>query len=156
MSIQAYNVLQPIEETILVANEKVVVRTFKAGEIGYVLPRIRVLFAAMATPTNQEVSEHEPDNEINWLRSAVTSIFNELEAIFGQDETFDLMAKCIDKSVEFTKDLDLEDARRLFNSMFKVNFTYFFQLALPATVNDALKVADSQEKVEALKQLLKK
>lgn len=156
MSIQAYNVLQPADETILVANEKVVVRTYKAGEIGFVLPRIRTLFAAMAGPGASHVSSDEPDNEINWLRSAVQDIFNELEAIFGQEETFELMAKCIDKPVEFTKDLDIEDARRLFNTMFKVNFTYFFQLALPATVNDALKVADSPEKVEALKKLLKK
>lgn len=152
MTVQAYNVLQPIDETILVAGESYTVRTFKAGEIGFVLPRIRKLFDAMSnssTPDDQE-------DEINWLRGAVTNIFNELEAIFGQEETFELMAKSIDVPLEFTKDLEIEDARRLFNSMFKVNFTYFFQLALPNTITDALRVADSPEKLEALKKLLKK
>ena len=152
LTTQAYNVLQPLDETILVANEKVVVRTFKAGEIGFVLPRIRKLFDAMSGSSPSE----ETDDEINWLRGAVTTIFNELEAIFGQEETFELMAVCIDKQVDFVKNLDIEDARRLFNSMFKVNFTYFFQLALPNTVTDALRVADSPEKVEALKSLLKR
>lgn len=153
MTIQAYNVLQPTEETILVAGEKVTVRTFKAGQISFVLPRIRKLFDAMYN-SNQTT---EPDeDEINWLREAVTTIFNELETIFGCEETFELMATCIDKPIEFTQGLDLEDARRLFNSMFKVNFTYFFQLALPNTVQDALRVADSSEKMEALKKLMTK
>lgn len=153
MTTQAYNVLQPTEETILVADEKVVVRTFKAGQIGFVLPRIRKLFDAMYNSSSDAQPE---EDEINWLRSAVVTIFNELETIFGCEETFELMAASINKPIEFVKDLDLEDARRLFNSMFKVNFTYFFQLALPNTIQDALRVADSAEKVEALKKLLKK
>lgn len=153
MTTQAYNVLQPTEETILVAGEKVVVRTFKAGQIGFVLPRIRKLFDAMYNSSSDAQPE---EDEINWLRSAVVTIFNELEAIFGCEETFELMAASINKPIEHVKDLDLEDARRLFNSMFKVNFTYFFQLALPNTIQDALRVADSAEKVEALKKLLKK
>lgn len=152
MTTQAYNVLQPLDEAIIVGDKTFTVRTFKAGEISFVLPRIRKLFDAMSNSATLE----DEDDEINWLRSAVTNIFNELEAIFGQEETFELMAKCIDVDIEFTKGLDIEDARRLFNSMFKVNFSYFFQLALPNTVTDALKVADSPQKLEALKKLLKK
>lgn len=156
MTTQAFNVLQPTEETILVAGEKVVVRTFKAGQISFVLPRIRKLFDAMYSSSSSSAAAIAEDDEINWLREAVRTIFNEMEAIFSHEETFELMAKSINKEVEAVKDLDLEDARRLFNSMFKVNFTYFFQLALPNTIQDALRVADSSEKLEALKLLLKK
>lgn len=147
-----YDVLQPLEEKLTIGGEEVTVKTYKAGQISFVLPRIRKLFDAMSGTSS---SEDNKDDEINWLRTAVASMFTQLEAIFGHEESFELMAAAINKPVEFVKDASIDEAQQLFNAVFKVNFTYFFKLALPDTINKGLANLDQAEKVEVLKRLMK-
>lgn len=155
MTATTYDVLQPLEETLTISGELVTVKTFKAGQVSFVLPRIRKLFDAMSGSASPSA---EPENEINWLKTAVVGMFNQLELIFGSEETFELMALSINKPAEFVKDASIEDARDLFDAMFKVNFTYFFKLALPQTMEKALSGLanlEHAEKVEVLKKLMK-
>lgn len=150
-----YDVLQPLEESLTISGESVTVKTFKAGQVSYVLPRIRKLFDAMS---GSDSSAQPVENEINWLKATVTGLFQQLELIFGSEETFELMAMSINKPVDFVKDASIDEARALFDAMFKVNFTYFFKLALPQTMEKAisgLANLEHAEKVEVLRKLMK-
>lgn len=154
MTATTYDVLQPLEETLTISGELVTVKTFKAGQVSFVLPRIRKLFDAMYGTA----SSAESESEINWLKTAVVGMFNHLELIFGSEETFELMAISINRPVDFVKEASIDEARELFDAMFKVNFTYFFKLALPQTMEKALSGLanlEHAEKVEVLKKLMK-
>ena len=155
MTATNYDVLQPLEETLTVSGETVTVKTFKAGQVSFVLPRIRKLFDAMSSGTSSSV---ETESEINWLKTAVTGMFKQMELIFGHEESFELMAMSIGKPVDFVKEASIEDARDLFDALFKVNFTYFFKLALPQMMEKAqsgLENLDNAEKVAVLLKLMK-
>lgn len=148
-----YDALLPLEESLVLGGNYVTIKTYKAGQVSYVLPRVRVLFDKLST---EQVTAEE--NQIDWLKQTVTAMFHNLEMIFGNEETFELMALSIDKDVEFVKGLEIEEARELFDAMFRVNFTYFFKLALPQAMNRALTGLDNidhAEKVEVLKKLMK-
>lgn len=126
-------VLQPTEEVVSINGEQFTIRTFKAGQMAYVLPRLQTLFASL--PTQDATAD---DMESNWLKHSMLAIFKNLEALFGKEETFELMALAIKQPIEYVKELDLLDAEELFTAMWKVNATYFFTKAQPVLMERAL------------------
>lgn len=121
--------------------------------MAYVLPRLQVLFTSL--PTNNAPSE---EDEKNWLKQSMIAMFQNLNALFSKDETFELMALSIKKEVEFVKDLEIVDAEALFTAMWKVNATYFFTKAQPILMEKALSrlsALGDLERVALLQQLIR-
>lgn len=126
-------VLQPTEEVVSLGGEQFTIRTFKAGQMAFVLPRLQALFTAMPVDATSE-----DEVEKNWLKHQILSIFKNLEALFAKPETFELMALAVKKDVAFVEELDLLDAEELFTAMWKVNATYFFTKLQPVLMDRAL------------------
>lgn len=127
-------VLQPTEELLTIGGEQFTIRTFKAGQMAYVLPRLQKLFSSIIGVD----SGTEEDAEKNWLKHQMIAIFKNLEALFAMPETFELMALSIKRDVAFVEQLELHDAEELFTAMWKVNASYFFTKLQPVLVDRAL------------------